>query len=139
MLLLDPPLSRENWISSKPDDPRFRDLFHGYCSAYAQAVLSLPKIQLLRVWGQLVAGLRDCLVGPELIHVVVEREFREQDYEPSSKVAKLVVLLALIDVLSTQGIPIRQQTRRILQQCRQTLPQILASAVSDHFGVLKVA
>ena len=81
------------------------------------AVLSLPKRQLSKMWAELVKGLQQCDVGPEFLHLIVERELKEEDFEAGTKVANLVALSAMIDALSGQGLQISEKTRKLLHLC----------------------
>ncbi len=137
MLLIEPPLTVGEWVKSRDVEEHFQHRFALYCDQYASAVLSLPKTQLLKIWQELARGLQSCDVGPELLHVSVERELSEGDFEATSKLAKLVVLYALVDAIEQQGVQVTAKTRQLLQNCRQLAPCVLLLAVHDHFGMLQ--
>lgn len=138
MLLIEAPLTPEEWTQSRVEDPSFQMAFSAYCARYRAAVLALPKQQLLKIWEALARELRQCDVSPELLHVIVEREIREAVYEASSKAAKLIVLTALAHELARRGFRLTAETNRRLEICQRRIPQILAFAVSDHYGFLQV-
>ena len=138
MLLIEPPLTFDEWAGRDLGDAAFQALFHDYCDRYVKTVLSLPRHQLLKIWWELSRGLGQCDVGPELLHVIVEREIKEREYEASGKVAKLVILSALVDVIAQQGVAVHAKTRSLLCQCGRLLPAVLMMAVHDHFGMLQV-
>lgn len=139
MLLISPPLSPDEWVTSRIDDERFRWQFAHYCYRYINAVLSLPKPQLVKIWRELCRGMHNCDVGPELLHVIVERELSEEEFEATSKLAKLIVLCALTPAIERKTIQLGAKTKELLIKCQQFIPWVLMVAVQDHFGMLQPA
>lgn len=137
MLLIDPPFSAEEWMQADIHDASFRRAFREYCRGYEAAVLALPRPQLEKILNHLLDGIADCDFGPEVLHVMVEREVKDRDFEPSSKVATLVVLRDFVQTLERSGVDIPEKTRRLYESCDELIPAILILAISDHFGLLQ--
>lgn len=138
MLLIEPPLTSEEWSSLKAGFPEYQAMFEEYCQSYEIAVLSMPQDQLTKVMSHLV----ECVEGDEVdeaaFHSIVLREVHEEDFEASSKVAKLVVLSAMANTLEHHGCEFTERTTCLLQLCRMLIPACLRLAVDDHFGLLQV-
>jgi hypothetical protein len=137
MLLVEPPQAFEEWTRSLLDHARLAYLFSVYCERYRAAVLSQPNEELSRIWAQLSQGLRQCDVSPEFLHVVIERELKEEDPEASGKAAKLILLTRMVDLLDTRGVHLHDKTRKLLDDCHALIPKTLGLAVMVHFGLLK--
>jgi hypothetical protein len=137
MLLIEPPLALAEWSRVKFLAPRPGRSLDRYCRSYESAVLSLPDGQLRKIVLHLLLDYEHCEVGPEAFHRIVERELTEEEFEPSSKVARLMVLDSLADMLRDEGIEVLPQTRRMLTFGREVIPLVLLHAIDDHFGVLQ--
>ena len=138
MLLIEPPLSCDEWSNVDTDAPTFQCLFSHYCDDYMQAVLSLPLGQIGRIIAHFTSGLEHCPIAPVSFHRIVDRELSEPFFEPSGKVARLVILCALANTLQCRGQRFCNETERMLTMCREMIPICLMLAVDDHFGMLQV-
>ena len=139
MLLLEPPLSCEEWISAKAGFPDHQSAFEEYCEQYELAVLSLPQDQLQKVVRYLVAEIDGDEVDADAFHAVLLREANEDEFEPSNKVARLVVLSALANTIEMHGCAFGERTACLLQLCRMLMPVCLKLAIDDHYGLLQVS
>ena len=135
MLLIDPPLGFDDWQNANVSARSFQRRFVEYCDEYQKAVLDLPESQILKIMRELCGGLEFCAMGAETLHVVVERELREEDYEPSSKVAKLVVLCALANSLTDGDVELNKKTDAMIALCFGMMPYVLMLAVNDRFDL----
>lgn len=133
MLLLEPTAAVDDLRADAPSR-RQREKFADYCHQYQEEVLSLPPDQLGRILAYLVRGLEHCHLGPEVFHTIIERELREQDFELSGKVARLVVLAALAESLEQRGLKLTRRTQSLVQICRGLIPVVLQAALRDHVG-----
>lgn len=133
MLLVEPPLPREDWMAQCLGDLQFRRLLCRYAETYQSVVLALPADRMARILSHLVRGSEDRLANAASFHVVVERELRDHEAESSGKAARLIVLAALGRSLADR-VPLRRKTRRMLRLCEAVVPLVLALAVNDHYA-----
>jgi hypothetical protein len=136
MLLIAPPLTCEEWTELRIPDAGFNQFFCQYCDQYFSAVLSLPGDQIGKVIAYLCAELEEWQIDAESFHTIVQRELQEQEYEASSKAARIVILCALGETLRNHGYEMYQRTERLLDRCWEMIPIVLMIAVDDHFGLL---
>ena len=73
-----------------------------------------------------------------MFHQIVERELGESFFEPSGKVARLVILCAFANTLRGRGHRFCSETKRMLRLCREMIPVCLMLAVDDHYGLLQI-
>lgn len=138
MLLIEPPLTQDEWCSLKSGFPEFQVVFEEYCRAYEVAVLSMPQDQLTKVMSHLVEQIEGDEVDEKAFHAIVLREVHEEEFEASGKVARLVVLAAMANTLEHHGCRFSERTNCLLQLCQMLIPACLRLAVDDHFGLLQV-
>jgi hypothetical protein len=136
MLLIDPPLTKCEWSLRGLQQAQFEQVLDEYRAAYEAAVLALPREQLAIIVGDLVQGLGKSEFRPELLYEILRRELLEEEFEPSRKVARLIVLCALADMLLDYGHTLEQRTQDALDFCRDMIPLCLTLAVDAHFGFL---
>lgn len=136
MLIINPPLSRDDWRNARVRDRQFRVLFSDYCNAYQSSVLSLPENQIDRILRHMTRGMERVRIGPAVLHMIVENELREQEFELSSKVARLIILDALGSSLNDY-IEIQPEIMVLLRNCRELIPAVLMMAVNDHYAFIE--
>ncbi|MBP89060.1 MAG: hypothetical protein CMJ64_20485 [Planctomycetaceae bacterium] len=136
MLLIEPPVTSEEWTDLRTQDAGFSQFFCQYCDQYFSAVLSLPGDQIGKVIEYMCGGLEEWHIDAWSFHTIVQRELQEREYEASSKVARIVILCALGETLSNHGYEMYQRTERLLNRCWELIPIVLMLAVDDHFGLL---
>ena len=139
MLLLEPPLTCQEWISAKAGCPDHQSAFEDFCERYELAVLGLPQDQLQKIVRYLVEEIEGDEVDAGAFHAVLLREANEEEFEPSNKVARLVVLSALANTLELHGCMFGERTECLLQLCRMMVPVCLKLAIDDHYGLLEVS
>jgi hypothetical protein len=139
MLLIEPPLPKCEWALRELQHSRFEPILAQYQAAYEAAVLNLPREQLGKIVAYLVRDLEGGEFQPWLLHEIVQRELLETEFEPSSKVARLIVLCALADMLIEYGHTLALPTRELLDRCIELIPVCLTLAVDDHFGFLPLS
>ena len=138
MLLIEPPITLDEWCSLKAGFPEYQTAFEDYCRNYEIAVLSMPQDQLTKVMTHLVSIVEGDEVDEAAFHSIVLREVHEEDFEASNKVARLVVLSAMANTLEHHGCAFSERTSCLLQLCRMLIPACLRLADDDHFGRLQV-
>jgi hypothetical protein len=136
MLVIEPPLTGEEWGHLKASDASLGCFLNHYCSDYFSVVLALPSDQIFKVLAYLVRGLENEAVTPDSFHRIVQRELSEHEYEASGKVARLVILCALAETLENRGYRLQRRTRRLINRCWQLIPEVVTMAIDDHFGLL---
>ena len=136
MLLIEPPLTGEEWGHLKASDASLGCFLNHYCSDYVSAVLALPHKQIFKVLRYLAEGFENDTVTPDSFHRIVQCELSEHEYEASGKVARLVILCALAETLESRGYGLQRRTKRLINRCWELIPEVLTMAVDDHFGLL---
>lgn len=139
MLLIEPTLSVDEWANAKDGDTESQQAFEQYCKSYEAAVLALPRNQLAKILAHLAEGFEAHDVGTETYRRILSRELHEEEFEPSSKVAKLVVACSLGHALTQHGYELDHHTSWLLMLCRMLIPVYLGFAIDDHYGQLPVA
>lgn len=134
MLLLPPPLSRDEWIQLDRTSPDFLDLLLKYAEDYNAKVLNLPSAQLTNVRAWITRGY-DRPITPESFDEIAVRQVEEVWWEASSKAAALVVMVELAKELDSRQ-RLSVNTRSVINVCRSLIPFVLLTAIDDHFALL---
>ena len=137
MLLIEPPYTCQQWMKLDRTSAGFQEWLIRFTETYIDEVLSQADDWLRQVAQCLVGDLDADRDSDRDLHRIMLREVRERNFEPSGKVARLVVLCELgYALLDRDCLP--GDTRELLELCEELLPEYLLLAIDDHFGVMSV-